>query len=61
MKTWQVFLAVLAMLSGVIILVSLSSGAFGDDTGFAAFMGIVLLAAGLTFLWKHSGWRGLKP
>jgi hypothetical protein len=61
MKTKHVFLAVVAVLAGVTMLIALPSGAFGDGSGLAAVVGILLLAAGLTFLWKHSGFRGLKP
>jgi hypothetical protein len=61
MKTWHVFLAVVAVLTGAIMLAALPSSTFGDDNVLAAICAIILLAAGATYFWKHSGFRGLKP
>lgn len=52
MKTPFVFLALIAAIGGLYMLIS-------NETDGWVF-GIPLLAAGLTYFWHQSGFRGLK-
>ncbi|MGA2753837.1 MAG: hypothetical protein ABSE53_08715 [Terracidiphilus sp.] len=62
MKTWHVFLAIAAVLSGATILISLLANVSFQDTDVAvAIFGIIFISAGATYFWKQSGFRGLKP
>ena len=54
MKTLNVFLAVAAMIAGAILLLSVPYNAFFWDHAAEAFIGVVLLAGGLTYFWKRS-------
>jgi hypothetical protein len=52
MRTLSVFLALIAVIGGVDMLIS--------DGSDGWMFGIPLLAAGLTYFWYQSGFRGLK-
>ena len=54
MKTLHVFLAVAAMIAGAILLLSVPYNGFFWDHVAEAFIGVVLLAGGLTYFWKRS-------
>jgi hypothetical protein len=54
MKTLHVFLAVAAMIAGAILLLSVPYNGFFWDHAAEAFIGLVLLAGGLTYFWKRS-------
>ena len=54
MKTLNVFLAVAAMIAGAILLLSVPYNGFFWDHAAEAFIGLVLLAGGLTYFWKRS-------
>jgi hypothetical protein len=54
MKTLNVFLAVAAMIAGAILLLSVPYNGFFWDHAAEAFIGVVLLAGGLTYFWKRS-------
>jgi ferredoxin-NADP reductase len=54
MKTLHVFLAVAAMIAGAILLLSVPYNGFFWDHAAEAFIGVVLLAGGLTYFWKRS-------
>jgi hypothetical protein len=55
-----VFLAIAAVIGGAIVLLSLPYNGFFSDHVVEAVIGVVLLAVGLTYFWKRSGFRGLK-
>ena len=48
------FAAIAAMIAGVIILLALPYNGFFWDHAWEAFLGVIFLAAGLTYFWKHS-------
>jgi hypothetical protein len=48
------FAAIAAVIAGVIILLALPYNGFFWDHALEAFAGVLLLAAGLTYFWKHS-------
>ena len=50
MKVSDLLLAVLAVITGAVVLMSLSHREFVSTK---AFFGILLIAGGLTYLWKH--------
>jgi hypothetical protein len=54
MKTLNVFLAVAAMIAGAILLLSVPYNGFFWDHAAEAFIGVVLLAGGLTYFWRRS-------
>lgn len=56
MKTWRIFVAVFAAIGGLLLMLTAS----GYDEGAQLFFGCAFLAGGLTYLWKLSGFRGLK-
>ena len=54
MNTLKMFAAIAATLAGLIILLALPYNGFFWDHAIEAFAGVLLLAAGLTYFWKHS-------
>jgi len=52
--TLKMFLAIAAMIGGVIILLALPYNGFFWDHSVEALIGVVFLAGGLTYFWKHS-------
>jgi hypothetical protein len=56
MKAWRIIVAVFAAIGGLLLLFAAS----GDNAGVELFFGCALLAGGLTYWWKLSGFRGLK-
>lgn len=60
MKVLPVFMAIVAVIAGTIILLSLPYNGFFWDHAVEAFAGVLLLAAGLTYFWKRSSFRGLR-
>jgi hypothetical protein len=59
MKTVYIFLAAAAVIGGLLVLLALPyNGFFWDHAGEAIF-GVLLLANGLTYFWRLSGFRGL--
>jgi hypothetical protein len=54
MNTLKIFLAVAAVIAGGVILIALPYNGFFWDHAPQAVIGVVLLAAGLTYFWKHS-------
>ena len=52
--TLSIFLAIAAVIAGVIILALLPYNGLFWDHAVEAFAGVILLAAGLTYFWKHS-------
>jgi hypothetical protein len=52
--TLKMFAAIAAVIAGVIILLALPYNGFFWDHALEAFAGVLLLAAGLTYFWKHS-------
>ena len=59
MKTLNVFLAVAAMIAGAILLLSVPYNGLFWDHATEAFIGVVLVAGGLTYFWKRRDFRGL--
>ncbi len=49
----QTFLAVAAIIAGIIILLALPYNGYFWDHATEAFLGVILLAAGLTYLWRR--------
>jgi hypothetical protein len=60
MKRLHVFLAVAAVIAGAILLLSVPYNGFFWDHAAEAFIGVVLVAGGLTYFSKRSGFRGPK-
>jgi hypothetical protein len=60
MKTLYVFLAVAAVIAGAVLLFSVPYNGFFWDHAAEAFIGVVLVAGGLTYFWQCGGFRGLK-
>ena len=62
MRTLRVFLAVVAITWGLILLIGMwGSDAFGSDQSLVeGIPGILLFAGGLTYIWKLTGFSGLK-
>jgi hypothetical protein len=50
MKVFDPLVAVAAVITGVVVLMSLSRDEFLSRT---AFVGMLFIAGGLTYLWKH--------
>jgi hypothetical protein len=50
MKVFDLLLAALAVIAGGVMLMSLSRGEFFSSK---AFVGMLLIAGGLRYLWKH--------
>src|SRR5262249_17522349 len=48
------FMAVAATIAGIIILLALPYNGFFWDHSLEAFLGVILLAAGITYIWRHS-------
>jgi len=59
METVKAFVALAAMIGGIVILLALPYNGFFWDHAGEAFVGVILLASGLTYIWKHSRFR--KP
>jgi hypothetical protein len=60
MNTLHVFLGVAAVIAGAILLLSVPYNRFFWDHAAEAFIGVVLVAGGLTYFWKRRDFRGLK-
>jgi hypothetical protein len=60
MRTLYVFLAIAAMIAGAILLLSVPYNGFFWDHAAEAFIGVVLVAGGLTYFWKRSDFHRLK-
>ena len=60
MNTLHVFLGVAAVIAGAILLLSVPYNRFFWDHAADAFIGVVLLAGGLTYFWKRRDFRGLR-
>jgi hypothetical protein len=54
MNTLNMFMAIAAMIAGVIILLALPYNGFFWDHAPEAIGGVILLAVGLTYFWKQS-------
>ena len=54
MKTLKLFAAIAAVIAGIIILIALPYNGFFWDHAAEAFVGVGLLAAGITYFWLHS-------
>jgi hypothetical protein len=54
MKTLKPFAAIAAVIAGIVILIALPYNGFFWDHAAEAFLGVVLLAAGVTYFWMHS-------
>ena len=54
MQALKMFAAIASVIAGVIILLALPYNGFFWDHALEAFIGVVLLAVGLTYFWKHS-------
>jgi hypothetical protein len=52
--TLKMFAAIAAMIAGVIILLALPYNGFFWDHALEAFVGVSLLAGGLTYFWERS-------
>jgi len=50
----KMFLAIAATLAGIVILLALPYNGYFCDHSLEAVLGVGLLAAGLTYFWKHS-------
>ncbi|PYX95806.1 MAG: hypothetical protein DMG71_08010 [Acidobacteria bacterium] len=50
----KTFAAVAAMIAGLIVLMALPYNGFFWDHAVEAFVGVILLAGGLTYFWKRS-------
>jgi hypothetical protein len=61
MKTFLVFAAIVALLLGVLLVVAGPEDNAIALHGAYVVMGILLIAGGVTYLWKLAGFRGLKP
>jgi len=64
MKTFPIFLSVAGAITGVVIFAGLAEGSiqgYYADTWVYALVAIVLISGGFTFLWKLTGFRGLRP
>jgi len=60
MNTLHVFLGVAAVIAGAILLLSVPYNRFFWDHSAEAFIGVVLVAGGLTYFWKRRDFRGLR-
>ena len=60
MNTLHVFLGVAAVIAGAILLLSVPYNRFFWDHAAEAFIGVLLVAGGLTYFWKRRDFRGLK-
>jgi hypothetical protein len=56
--TVRMFAAIASLVAGAIILFALPYNGFFWDHAAEAFVGVVLLAGGLTYFWKHSRFAG---
>ena len=54
MNNLKMFLAIAATIAGLIILAALPYNGFFWDHAAEAFIGVICLAGGLTYFWKHS-------
>jgi hypothetical protein len=60
MRTVNVFLAIAAVIAGAILLLSVPYNGFFWDHAAEAFLGVVLVAGGLTYFWMRSNFHRLK-
>ena len=60
MRTLNVFLAIGAVIAGATLLLSVPYNRFFWDHAAEAFLGVVLVAGGLTYFWKRSNFHHLK-
>lgn len=54
MKGWKTFAAVASLLAGIVLLASVPYNGFFWDNSGQAFAGVLLAAAGITYVWRHS-------
>ncbi|MGA3161947.1 MAG: hypothetical protein ABSC77_12080 [Terracidiphilus sp.] len=54
MKPYKTFAAIAALIGGVIILAQLPYDSYFWDHAIEALFGVVLAAAGITYLWRNS-------
>jgi len=54
-KHVQMFCAIAATIAGVILLLALPYNGFFWDNSGEAFLGVILLAGGLTYFWRRYG------
>jgi hypothetical protein len=59
MKALDVFLAIVAIMLGVTLLVAWPEDAWVHAA--IVVIAVLLIAGGATYLWRQSGCRGLKP
>ena len=52
--TLKMFAAIAAAIAGLVIILALPYNGFFWDHAPEAFLGVILLAGGLTYFWKHS-------
>ena len=60
MKTFLVFAAIVALMLGVLLVVAGPEDNAIAPHGAYVVIGILLTAGGVTYLWKLTGFRGLK-
>jgi hypothetical protein len=61
MKALHVFLAIVAVMLGVTLLVGGPEDVFAWVHAGIVVIALLLIAGGITYLWKQSDFRGLKP
>jgi hypothetical protein len=54
MDILKTFSAIAAMIAGAVILLAVPYNGFFWDHASEAFIGVILLAGGVTYFWKHS-------
>jgi hypothetical protein len=52
--TIKMFAAIAAIIAGIVILLAVPYNGFFWDHAVEAFLGVILLAGGLTYFWKRS-------
>jgi hypothetical protein len=61
MKTLPIFAAIVALMLGILLVVAgPEDNAIAPHEAFVV-IGILLIAGGVTYLWRKTGFRGLKP
>lgn len=61
MRALPVFAAIVALILGMLLMGGLADGLFFLPHGAFVLIGVLLIAGGITYLWKRTGFRGLKP
>jgi hypothetical protein len=61
MKALHAFLAIVAVMLGITLLVAGLEDVFAWVHAATVVIGVLLIAGGATYLWRQSGCRGLKP